>query len=364
MPDDSLAELEGGRGMRIASVDDIYELTGASILSAAIGAALELGLFWTLEDGPRTVQATAGEFDIPVHRCRAWLGVLASLGLLEERGGGYELSPTGRSAILGGGSRETWRYLAQEAREAYPLGIDLVHRLSLQGPVSDQPDAVTHYVDKLRAAPERARRFTDLLYELHGWLGQAVASTVDLGGARRLLDLGGGSGVVSLALLERFPGLTAVVADIPAVCEAGREIADGTDEASRIDYQPIDVWQDDVPGGFDVIMTCDAPHDGALLARISRALPPGGRYLLVDRWIDTGPMQRTALAAEVFERSLVDPAITVPTIEQVYADLRAVDLEPSPYAELARPVWKLIEAHRAKTSTSLPALQGSSAVVG
>lgn len=349
--------------MRITSVDDVFGLVGASLPSGALGVALELGLFWTLEDGPRTVRAIADEFDIPVHRCRAWLGLLASIGLLEEREDGYELSSTGRSAILEGGSRETWRYLAQEAREAYPLGFDLVHRLGVRGPVSDDPDAITHYVDKLRATPERARRFTELLYELHGWLGQAVASTVDLSGARRLLDLGGGSGVVSLALLKTFPDLTAVVADIPEVCAAGREIADATDEASRIDYLPIDVSQDDVPGGFDVIVTCDAPFYGALLVRISRALPPGGRYLLVDRWIDTGPTQRAALAPEVFERSLVDPALVVPTIEQVYADLRATGLEPTPYTELPRPAWKLIEARRAKPSTSLPALQGSSAVV-
>lgn len=348
--------------MRITSVDDVFELLGASLSSAALGVALELGLFWTLEDGPRTLLSIADELDVPVHRCRAWLGLLASIGLLVEREDGFELSSTGRSAILDGGSRETWRYLAQEAREAYPLGSDLVHRLGVPGPVSDDPDAITPYVDKLRAAPERARRFTELLYELHGWLGQAVASTVDLGGARRLLDLGGGSGVVSLALLRRFPDLTAVVADIPAVCGAGRQIADATDEASRIDYRPIDVRLDDLPGGFDVILTCDAFSDGALLAKISRALPPGGCYLLVDRWIDTGPEQRAALAAEVFERSLVDPALAVPTIEQVYADLRTAGLEPTPYTELPRPAWKLIESHRTGTSTSLPALQGSSAV--
>ena len=349
--------------MRITSVDDVFGLMGASLPSAALGVALELGLFWTLENGPRTSPDIAAELDIPEHRCRAWLGLLASLGLLEERDDGFVLSSTGRSAILGGGARETWRYLAQEAREAYPLGLDLVHRLGVLGPVSDEPDAIAHYVDKLRSTPERARRFTYLLYELHGWLGQAVASTVDLGGARRLLDLGGGSGVVSLALLKRFPDLTAVVADIPAVCAAGREIADGTDEASRIDYRPIDIRLDDLPDGFDVIMTCDASFDEALFARISRALPPGGRYLLVDRWIDTGPTQRAALAPEVFQRSLVDPDTTVPTIEQVYRGLHAVDLEPSPYAELDRPAWKLIEARRTETSTSLPALQGSSAVV-
>lgn len=332
--------------MRITTVADVHETLGAPLPSVAVGAALELGLFWSLESGPRTARSIADEFDIPVPRCHAWLDVLASLELLEEGDEGYRLSPTGRSAILGGASREAWRYLAQEAREAYPLGIDLVHRLSRRGPVTDDPDAITNYVDKLRASPERARRFTDLLYELHGWLGEAVADTVDLGGTRQLLDLGGGSGVVALALLRRFPGLTCVVADIPAVCAAGRAIADRTELAPRIAYRPIDFMRDDLPRGFDTIMTCDTRFDAGLLAKISRALPEGGRYLLVDRWLDSGATQRAALAAQVFERSLVDPDVVIPTIEQVCADLRAVDLEPSPHVELSKPLWKMLEARK------------------
>jgi SAM-dependent methyltransferase len=331
--------------MRIETADDLMDVLGAPTRSAAAGAALELGLFWTLEEGPRSDRLIADEYGLPEPRCRAWLLVLVSLGLLEEDDVGFGLSPAGRSAVLGGASREAWRYLAQEAREAYPLGFDLVHRLGRRGPVTDDPDAITDYVDKLRADPERAGRFTELLYELHGWLGEAVADSVDLGEAHRLLDLGGGSGVVALALLRRFPGLTAVVADIPSVCVAGRSIADRTEFAARIDYRPIDLSADDLPDGFDTIMTCDARFDDGLLARICAALPEGGRYLLVDRWIDTGHAQRAAIAPEVFERSLVDPGARVPTVEQVCADLRAVGLEPGPPVMLVRPHWTMLVAH-------------------
>jgi demethylspheroidene O-methyltransferase len=332
--------------MRIETVDDVQDFLGAPALSAALAAALELGLFWTLEGGPRSSVSIADEYAIPDARCRAWLLVLVSLGLLEENDEGFDLSPTGRSAVLGGASRDSWRYLAQEAREAYPLGTDLVHRLGRQGAVTEDPDAITDYVDRLRADPERARRFTELLYDLHGWLGQAVADTVDLRRARRLLDVGGGSGVVALALLGRFPALTAVVADIPPVCAAGRVIADRTELAARIDYRPIELSVDDLPNGFDVIMTCDAGFDTGLLPRISDALREGGRYLLVDRWIDTGRTQRATIAPELFQRSLADLGVRVPSVEHVYEDLRAVGLEPAPYVELARPRWKMVEAHK------------------
>jgi len=63
---------------------------------------------------------------------------------------GHELSAVGRSAIVDGGSRETWRYVTAEAREASPLVVDLAHRIG-RGPVTDDPVAITDYVDELRA---------------------------------------------------------------------------------------------------------------------------------------------------------------------------------------------------------------------
>ncbi|HEX6844954.1 MAG TPA: methyltransferase [Actinomycetota bacterium] len=333
--------------MKIDTTADVHDLLGAAVDAAALAAALELGLVGMFEEGPRPVHAVAEAFDIPETRCRYWLAALAALGVLEEAGDGYGLSAVGRAAILEGQSREAWRYLAVEARESSPLAVDLARRLGVRGPVTDDPAAVTDYMDKLRVDPDRARRFTELLYELHEWLADAVAETVDLREARRLLDLGGGSGVVSFALLRRNPDLTATVLDIPAVCEAGRAIADRTDVAARIAYVPVDYSDQPLPEGFDAIMTCDARFTCPLLGKIAQALPSGGRYLLVDRSFDTGPSQRTALARGLFAASLVDPDHAFPTIEQVYADIRAAGLEPTPYVELAaRPLWKVIEARK------------------
>lgn len=336
--------------MHIRDTDDVHQLIlGGAIASAAVSAAIELGLFWTFDDGPRSVRSVAEEYGIPEFRCRYWLATLAALGLLEDVDDGYDLSATGRTAIVEGGSRDGWRYLAMEAREYSPLAVDLARRIGSPGPVTDDAMAVTDYVDKLRADPDRARRFTELLYELHGPLAEDVADTVDLGDARQLLDVGGGSGVVSLALLRRHPGLEAVVVDIPAVCEAGRAIADRTDVGSRISYRSIDYWQEELPAGFDVIMTCDARFTPPLLEKIARALRPGGRYLLVDRSFDAGPSQRSQLARWVFQETLIDPGFVFPSLEQVYDDIRTVGLEPAPPVELDRPLWKVIEARKPRS---------------
>jgi SAM-dependent methyltransferase len=153
--------------------------------------------------------------------------------------------------------------------------------------------------------PERARGFTWMLYELHLPLAERLADHLDLSGVVRMMDLGGGSGVLSLALLRRHPHLTAVVVDIPTVCEAARRLvhelvretgdriarhAAGDSVGAqaipeRIAYHPADFLHAPLPGGFDLILECDVGEYGPpLLQKVRSALNPGGRLVIVDQF--------------------------------------------------------------------------------
>ena len=50
----------------------------------------------------------------------------------------------------------------------------------------------------------------------------------DFSGRRRLLDVGGGPGTYSIALVQQTPGLTSTVLDLPGVLEVTREIVEQT----------------------------------------------------------------------------------------------------------------------------------------
>ena len=82
-----------------------------------------------------------------------------------------------------------------------------------------------------------------------------------------MLDLGGGSGVVSLALLRKQHDLTSVVVDVENVCQAGREIASENKLEKRITYLAADFLQDDLPTGFDMVMLCDVGSFSEILFR-------------------------------------------------------------------------------------------------
>ena len=209
--------------MKPISTEDILELLDSSFAAAAAGAALELGLFWLLEERSLSLEGVAQALGIPKNRCQYWLQILSRSGLIENGPDGYAPSESARSAILGAYSQASWALLAQEAREASPSVRDLALRLPTSRTATEtQEPKESDYIKQMSEDPDRARRFTRMLYEIHGPLAEALAQVLDMSGVNRLMDLGGSSGVVSMALLRRYPHLSAVVVDIPAGCAAGR----------------------------------------------------------------------------------------------------------------------------------------------
>ena len=124
-----------------------------------------------------------------------------------------------------------------------------------------------------------------MLYEVHLPLAEALAECLDMSGAKRMMDLGGGSGVLSLALLRSYPNLTALVVDIANVCAAGREIAAEQAMEARLTFRAADYEQDKLPSGFHLVLECDVGgYSEGVLQKVWAALEPGGRLVIVDQF--------------------------------------------------------------------------------
>jgi len=305
-----------------ATPDDVLDLVDAPVDGAAVGAALELGLFWLLEPRPLEVDAVASALGMPARRCERWLDVLGQAGLVERGPSGCSPTAAARATILGSYSRETWALLAEEARERLATLADLPARLRAPAPGPAAAPSIQPYVARMAADPDRARRFTRMLAEVHRPLAAALAEQIDLAGVGRLMDLGGGSGVVSMALAERWPDLAVTVVDVPTVCAAGRELVAERGLGGRIGFWPADFVHDRLPAGFDAVLECDVDVYGEeLFGRIRDSLDAGGRYLIVDALDpDVGSAERLRWA---FQRSLAG-ADDVPATPGTIADqLRA-----------------------------------------
>jgi hypothetical protein len=273
---------------RLDSTAEIRAFMRLAFASAALNAALELGLFPELADraahgggrrravGPPALSlpVLAGAADRPgppraAGRC---VRRLAQGPRRHPR----RLQPADVGAARAGGERALGRRPGPGDPHHAPESV-----------WAAQGKAVPNYVETMLASRERARRFTRMLLELHAPLAEKLADALDLSGASRMMDLGGGSGVMSHALLRRHPQLSSLVVDIAPVCDAGRAIADELALADRIGFHPADFLHDALPGGFDVILECDIAIHGrvALLEapRFARPRRPAHHRRLVPR---------------------------------------------------------------------------------
>jgi cyclopropane fatty-acyl-phospholipid synthase-like methyltransferase len=341
--------------MKPVTADDIFTLMDSYITSTALNAAMELGLFWYLDEGPMDLAGISQALDIPPNRCHYWLVLLSDAGLIEQVPGGYTLSTTGRTAILDAFSQDTWAFLAREARFRFPV----FHKLALhiREPRSTweaQGMAPPDYFANITESPEYARRFTRMLYEIHIPLAESLAETLDMDGVTMLMDLGGGSGVMSFALLRRYPHLTSVVVDTPNVCAAGREIAKENRLEDRISYHEADFLEDELPSGFDMVLQCDVgPYNEEFFIKLRDSINLGGRLVIVDHFAATDGSLPSYWTHWAFLVSLTNPDYSMRTIDDVRRSLedagyRYLFDRILPQEELYRWArdWMVIEARR------------------
>jgi SAM-dependent methyltransferase len=270
--------------------------------------------------------------NIPGKRGHYWLQYLHSFGILEAALQGYIPSAVARTAILDIHSRGSWQHLIvdEQEKDACVHGLpqfigepgSLWAVQGLEGPIN--------YVDRMRASPERAREFTRMLFDVHQDLANQVAELLDLTGVERLLDLGGNSGVISMALLRKYPALTATVVDIENVCIAGREIAGEVGLSDRISYSPTEFDAGEFPSGFDVVLQCDvAVYGSELLQKLHRSLKPGGRLIVVDHFSPAENQAPPTRLEWTFLDSLHDPDFGFPTLAEFKAQLTQTGFDVS-----------------------------------
>jgi cyclopropane fatty-acyl-phospholipid synthase-like methyltransferase len=316
----------------LTTKEDVHFLLHAPAASAALGAAITTGLLWMLAEKPMTADEVVQALNMPGKRGHYWLQCLQSFGVLESVPQGYIPSSVVCSAILDTNSRESWGHLVVDEQEKDACVRGLPQLIGEPGSLwtvqsLEEPKS---YMDRMRASPERAREFTRMLFEVHQNLANQVAELLDLTGVERMMDLGGNSGVVSMALLRKYPSLTSTIVDIENVCAAGREIVAGQGFSDRITYHPAEFDHDEFPTGFDLVLQCDvAVYSSELLKKLYLSLKPGGRLIFVDHFSPAENLAPPTRLEWTFLDSLHDPNFGFPTLDEFKSQLAQAGFDVS-----------------------------------
>ena len=254
--------------------------------SGTLIAAVKLGLFDALGEGPLELRALARAIGLADDRTEKLVTACAALGLVERSQGVVaNTAETDRFLVRG---KETYfgDYLVHLAEGSYESWGRLTEKLREK----PAPGPGRYFVSGKEAAAARA--LTEAGYTGSQGLARRLAHRFDFSPYHLLFDLGGGSAVYSIEACRRNPRLRATVFDFENVCVVAREFIERAGLSDRIEARPFDFTSDPLPGGADVILLCGNVHAYEpstardVVARAFAALPSGGAMILCDYMLD------------------------------------------------------------------------------
>ena len=259
-----------------------------------------------------TLQELGQELDLDARPMVVLVTALRAMNLLRaDDAGRLSLTPIAQEHLLGDAYFSVSDYVGLAAQS--PGVLEMVQRLRSNTPAGADIDdgAAFIYRQGIESAMETQATARSLTLALAGRaknVAPVLAQRIALSDAEVLLDIGGGTGIYSIAFLQRNPQLRAIVLDRPQVLKVAAEFSRDYGVEDRLSLQAGDMFTDVLPES-DVILLSnilhdwDIPQNQVLIQRCAQSLRPGGRLLIHDVLLnDTldGPLPIALYSAALF----------------------------------------------------------------
>ena len=291
----------------------IFEIFRGSHATELLAAAVHhLGVFRQLAERPQTFDDLRERIELSERAANVLITAMRAMGLIVRHADGrLDLTAVAREHLTPGGAFDVSDYVGLAAKN--PGVLDMVERLRTSRPAGAKTGGAAFiYRDGMESAMETeasARRLTLALAGRAKNVAPVLAQKLDVGGAKKILDVGGGTGIYSIALLQRHPHLRALVFDRAEVLKVAAEMTRDYGVADRMELVPGDMFVDPLPDGCDVVLLSNILHDWdvrecqTLVDRCAAALPAGGRLVIHDVFLDDdlgGPLPVALYSASLF----------------------------------------------------------------
>ncbi|PVX24804.1 MAG: hypothetical protein CW691_06435 [Candidatus Bathyarchaeum sp.] len=242
-----------------------------------IMTAWESGLFECTVT-PKTHKELAQQLGYHPTMTQLFCDALTEVGLLTKKEDTYINSPLTRNYLSRSSSRcmtNTLENMKKNAKRWTQLPTILRN-----GPITQKRQDFfnDHWIVSIAEWAEAGSVFNTI---------KVVASYLNVNSWKRLLDIGGGHGLYSIAFTALNPELEAYVFDLPNITPISCKYIDDYD-AKRVHVISGNFYTDDIGQGYDAIFSSfnQSCSDPELIPKIVNALNPDG-YLVLRRFKDS-----------------------------------------------------------------------------
>jgi len=262
-----------------------------------ITAVSYLDFFNRLPKSPADIDAICNSFKIKQRPADVMLTLFKAYGFIKENKNKFYLTDTAKNYLSKESDYDLSSYVS--SLKDRPICQDIKKVL-----ITGQPAnwAAAKDGKDWAASMENdtfAETFSAGMNSRGAYLAGGLAKAIDLKANKKILDIGGASGIYSAALLTAFPNLKATVFEKPPVDKVAKYSISKLGLSKRIDVVAGDMFKGALPQGYDVHFLSHVLHDWDLkevrtiLKNSCDNLNPGGIIIVHDAHINkskTGPL--------------------------------------------------------------------------
>jgi hypothetical protein len=270
----------------------VMQVATGYIASAALQVAVKLKIADKIADGRSSVADLASASGVQEDALYRVLRTLASIGVFQETAPRtFALTPAAETLRdVPGSLYEMALWMCDPFH--FKTYADTMHSVRTGVPGVEKAFGMPVF-EYLAQNPQLSATFNNAMVAFSGMVLPAVLDAYDFSGITVLVDVAGGHGGVLSGILERYPDMRGILADLDHVIEGARPRLDSLGLAGRCETAVIDMFKG-VPAGGDAYIMKHIIHDwdderaGLILRNIHRVLPPNGRLILIEAVLAPG----------------------------------------------------------------------------
>ena len=283
---------------------------GTELLTAAVA---HFNVFGILADQPKSFEDLRAALGLAERPAVVMVTALRAMGLVKKDDDGrLSLTELAAEHLAPGAAFEVSDYIGLAAMS--PGVLEMAERLRTNQPADASGDGGAAFIFRqgIKSAMDQenlARHFTLALAGRAKNVAPVLADRLPMDGVNQLLDVGGGTGIYSIAMLQKHPKLRAIVLDHAEVLKVAAEMAENYGVADRLELREGDMFSDSLPTDCEAILLSNILHDWdvpqcqQLVERCAAALPAGSRLVIHDVFLNDeldGPLPIALYSAALF----------------------------------------------------------------
>lgn len=311
---------------------ELFDLAFGYQKSKTLFALVELKIPTLLAEGGLRLDEIAARCGLARLAADRFLNACVALKLLARDGDHYSNTQLSQTFLVEDGRAYLGEQFLNYDRTSYPNWANLTARLREWRP--GETDDETPQTEDQGAEAMATQHNLALL------VGNALARAYDFSRHRKMLDLGGGTGAMSIGVCKVYERLHSIVFDLPRIVRVARRFIEDAELKARIETAAGNFKEDELPEGFDLALLANLlsvareETNRNLLKRIYERLPAGGAILLSGWILDdarTSPLIPVLFCLEDIAWQAPDVERSFATYERWLADAGFQRIERATY---------------------------------